>query len=162
MNCPRCGALPIGPASYCSRCGTPLPLRCSSCGELNERSSNFCFNCGTSLAAPQAPPEVPGPPDWQPEDCPRCGESNHPGSSYCLACGLPLESRARDLSGSGMSAWFRERPGVPAFSAGRPAGFWIRLVAFLIDGFLLLAVFLVTVPLAVSYTHLTLPTKRIV
>ena len=56
--------------------------------------------------------------------CPRCRMVNELGSVHCYSCGLPFD---------------RHFP-MPAraFESARPAGFWIRLVATLID----LAIFL--------------------
>lgn len=52
--------------------------------------------------------------------CPRCHRVSEPGAVFCFSCGLPLDD--------GTPA---RRP-LTAY-AGTPAGFWIRLVAWLID-----------------------------
>ena len=151
MNCPRCGAAAQEGAAYCASCGTSLPLWCPSCRAANERSSNFCFSCGTALAAPGPAAPADPVPSEHPQACPRCQEPYQPGSSYCLACGFALDAAPTTAfptpSAGGFAAWFRERPDAPAYSMGRPAGFWIRLVAFLVDAFLLLVVFFAALPL---------------
>ena len=53
-------------------------------------------------------------------NCPRCSSVNQPGSIFCFNCGLPLD----------------DTPTAPRQTtdyAGRPAGFWIRLAAALVD-----------------------------
>lgn len=59
--------------------------------------------------------------------CPRCHASNEAGTTFCYSCGYPLEE-----------------PQAPAFRPGQlqgvPAGFWVRLLAWLIDSVLLIAV----------------------
>lgn len=57
--------------------------------------------------------------------CPRCSTTNEPSSTYCYHCGFHLENTG--LAGA-------EFPDIPAYQGGRPAGFWIRVVAYLIDG----------------------------
>ena len=58
--------------------------------------------------------------------CPRCHQICEPGSVFCFACGLPLDDESPTLS-------------APATPIGRPAGFWIRLWAWIFD-FIILAV----------------------
>ena len=53
--------------------------------------------------------------------CPRCRRVNEPDSLFCFSCGLPLDDAAPARAG-----------GAPAY-AGQPAGFWIRLGAWVID-----------------------------
>ena len=57
--------------------------------------------------------------------CPRCHRVSEPGSIFCFACGLPLDD---DSSAVG-------RP--LNMYADTPAGFWVRLVAWLIDSIVL-------------------------
>jgi len=71
--------------------------------------------------------------------CPRCNSVNEPGSLYCYNCGLPLDNAAHQLPGDGQGA----------YAKGRPAGFWIRVAASVIDGILLSAV--ITVLAAVVF-----------
>jgi uncharacterized RDD family membrane protein YckC len=135
-------------AGHCHACGSPLPVLCGSCGEANERSSNYCFRCGSLLEAGESPPDSP---QTEPASaatvCPSCRQPNQPGSVHCYSCGLPLEA-ARGRPGG----FFTERPDAPAFSIGRPAGFWIRLAAYAIDVGLLLIIFVSAGPLVFGQT----------
>ena len=54
--------------------------------------------------------------------CPRCHRVSEPGAVFCFSCGLPLDEEAS--TGARTQA---------AISASRPAGFWIRLWAWIID-----------------------------
>ena len=148
MNCPNCEAsVPVG-AEYCPSCGRPLPVWCGSCGEANERANNYCFRCGSRLSEQEPAPEaiVVGP-AGSAAVCPRCHQPNEPNSTYCYSCGIPLEQ-----AGGGRRGVLAERPDAPAFSIGRPAGFWIRLPAFLIDVLLLAGVFIIAWPLLSGQT----------
>ena len=134
MQCPQCDQEVESEARFCSQCGQQLRLVCQACNTENLSGSRFCYHCGKSLteaindgestppgAGAQRPPQVIG--------CPRCYANNEPGSAYCFQCGLPFEGKSPS-----------EAPrvsGVPAFVRGRPAGFWIRLVAVLVDGLIL-------------------------
>ncbi|PZC46403.1 MAG: putative membrane protein YckC, RDD family [Chloroflexi bacterium] len=60
--------------------------------------------------------------------CPRCATTNESGATYCYRCGFPLEEA---------HAPGAEFPHIPAYQDGRPAGFFIRLVAYFIDGLVL-------------------------
>ena len=71
--------------------------------------------------------------------CPRCHSVNEPGSLFCYNCGLPLDDTEQKYLG--------DAPG--AFAKGRPAGFWIRVAASIIDGALISAV--ITVLAAVFF-----------
>lgn len=57
--------------------------------------------------------------------CPKCTTQNHPGSAFCQNCKEPLGTVP-----------------VKAVSGTSPAGFWIRLAAYLADQFILYVVFL--------------------
>ncbi|HEY6003864.1 MAG TPA: RDD family protein [Anaeromyxobacter sp.] len=66
--------------------------------------------------------------------CSRCGKPLPEGATTCAACGAP--GMAPSLSRGGVAA---SRPAAPA-AAGGPlayAGFWLRLVAYVIDAFVL-------------------------
>ena len=98
-----------------------MPSACRSCGAVNQAESMFCHACGTALAgapAPVLPAAV---------SCPRCQSSNDLGTSFCYSCGYPLEEPG--------SAPFR-----PTVLEGVPAGFWIRLMAWLVDSVLLVGI----------------------
>ena len=127
MNCPNCGAPGEVGANYCVRCGSPLPKVCSNCGGANPPDSRFCRDCGLALPGGSPPPE---PAPVRHGSCPRCRSTNEPGATFCYSCGLPLdESRGRQQTGTA----------APVIT-GRPAGFWIRVVAAIIDGLCLTAV----------------------
>ncbi len=81
--------------------------------------------------------------------CPRCHQRNAPESFYCFACGMPF-----DVAGSAPSheSGASARWAPSAFTLDRPGGFWIRLLAYLID--LLVIVF----PFAIALILLDLPT----
>lgn len=106
---------------------------CPSCGVVNRTESLYCRACGTALSAaapnPFRPPSMP---------CPRCSSLNAPGTSFCYSCGLPLD----EFAGTPM----RTAAGVVRL-AGTPAGFWIRLVAWLIDSLVLVGAQLILLTL---------------
>lgn len=56
--------------------------------------------------------------------CPSCGYENPEGARLCRGCGREL--LPTDAEGMGIG-------GIAAFQLGRPAGFWIRLLASFID-----------------------------
>ena len=108
-------------AVFCNHCGTRLEVRCQNCDTANPPNSRFCLLCGTPLFVSSGPPAHTGAaePSSSPYVCPRCQAFNEPGSVYCHSCGLPLDE---------------DRPSLNEAEAGvRPAGFWIRLAACLID-----------------------------
>ncbi len=123
INCPNCGASGEAGANYCVRCGRRLPTVCPNCGAANLVDSRFCHSCGTGLGT-GAPTAFPSP---LAVSCPRCHADNEPGATFCYSCGLPLD----EFGGS------KERP---TTAEGTPAGFWIRLLAWLIDSIVLLTV----------------------
>jgi uncharacterized RDD family membrane protein YckC len=53
-------------------------------------------------------------------ECPLCHHINEPGAAFCFSCGLPFDG----ATGFHQSATVGMQPG----------GFWIRFVAFIIDG----------------------------
>ena len=122
MNCPNCGAPGEAGANYCVRCGSSLPTVCPNCGESNPDGSRFCRICGMGLisATPAAPPLPAAAP------CPRCQASNTEDADFCYACGLPFDEPGR-------------RPAAQEIAGAVPSGFWIRLLAWLIDSIALLA-----------------------
>jgi uncharacterized RDD family membrane protein YckC/ribosomal protein L40E len=85
---------------------------CPQCGTVNSLPSVYCYKCGSKL------------PDTTVQDkkmCAGCHAPNSPISQYCYKCGLQLP----DQVGSGYEY------------IGRFAGFWIRLLAYFIDGIIL-------------------------
>ncbi|MGP8080023.1 MAG: RDD family protein [Dehalococcoidales bacterium] len=107
------------------RTGSAVNKVCPNCGNVNPPESVFCFKCGLKL------------PDYVNQDkkiCIGCQTPNAASAQYCYKCGLKLP----DTLGS--------------FFAMRYAGFWVRLLASLIDS-LLLGVFasIITIPLTIHY-----------
>ena len=91
-------------------------MRCPTCGHENTDIARLCRDCGTSLFV----------------DCPSCGHENTVASTFCAQCGEKL----REVSPGGMGVG-----GAPAiFEVSRPAGFWIRFAASIIDTLPLLLV----------------------
>ena len=126
MNCPDCGAAAAEDANFCVICGRHLSTDCPSCGEANHADSHFCHTCGSSLTGGTATPLQP----VGDTSCPRCNAVNAAATAFCYACGLPFDRS--------------QRPQTPTagrrVSGGAPAGFWIRLLAWVIDFLVLLAV----------------------
>ena len=69
--------------------------------------------------------------------CSGCGTANEASSAYCYRCGLKLPTEVRP----------------EADVTGNPAGFWIRLLAFILDQVLL---FVVGITISLMVTDLTL------
>lgn len=141
MQCTNCNSDVVDGAAFCNRCGTALQMRCASCQAVNPMESSFCHSCGRSLkvgvsfeeAASRKYEPVTG--SARPSvstTCPRCSSSNEPGSTYCYDCGLPLDDSAPSASPPKHARIISQ--------AGQPAGFWIRLVAWLIDILILLVI----------------------
>lgn len=64
-------------------------------------------------------------------ECPRCHNVNEPGSAFCYSCGLPFDEG--------------RTPASAIFPAMRPAGFWVRLTASIIDAIVLIVAELVII-----------------
>lgn len=71
--------------------------------------------------------------------CPRCGALKNPQDPACTNCGLPF----------GRGAYAGIPPSVA--SRGKPAGFWIRLVARIIDSVLLFIVLSILDAIGISF-----------
>ena len=130
MRCPNCSASVPEGASFCEQCGTRLQGVCASCGTAFTPGSRYCRSCGAFLQEQTAP----APPPSSQTNCPRCHSANEPGASFCYSCGLPFDEEQRLYSGV-------------MFPVGRPAGFWIRVVAALIDGAVMMLANLVLIAL---------------
>lgn len=126
INCPNCGEAAGSGANYCVRCGSRLPMGCPNCGATNPADSRFCRACGAGLSAGERA-AVPPP---CAVSCPRCRTVNESGAIYCYACGLPF-----DESGG--------RQARMVIAGGIPAGFWVRVLAAVIDGIVLTIVWLI-------------------
>jgi uncharacterized RDD family membrane protein YckC/RNA polymerase subunit RPABC4/transcription elongation factor Spt4 len=137
VECANCGRSISEGAAYCNYCGGRRRFVCNNCLTINPPDSNFCHACGSSLsteqnsrrdaantAYSQSNPAQSSKPS---SSCPRCSQVNEPGSVYCFSCGLSLDADIRESSAAKVAE-------------GRPAGFWIRLVAYLIDVVILFAV----------------------
>lgn len=95
-----------------------MPAACPNCGAANQTGSRYCHACGARLGEPSGLSASP------PLPCPRCHASNEAATTFCYSCGYPLEERGAAHSGMDRVE-------------GVPAGFWIRLLAWLIDSVLL-------------------------
>ena len=145
MRCTYCWREAVEDAAFCNHCGTQLQSICVNCDTFNPLDSNYCSRCGSSLPADSQRTDTPTyqePPPSSPVHstaCPRCRKVNEPGSAYCYSCGLPLDD-IDDASQRSTMQQPRYRPYAQSEAqqpytdyAARPAGFWIRLVAGLID-----------------------------
>lgn len=112
---------------------------CPNCGSENQEGTYYCSQCGYQFKTTeqQTSDETTAPTSISTghKVCPGCGAKNAPSSKYCYHCGLllPMELHAA----AEMEA------------IGTPAGFWIRLVAYLIDG---IVVSLIALLLAITFT----------
>ena len=138
MDCPACGRTVVDGAIFCNGCGHQIQDRCAACKALNPSGSAFCHSCGRRFdVATPATSEQAGRRQTAAATtsgssehaylrrCPRCQTSNASDSLFCFSCGLPLDDTADSTAYAAVSA------------AGTPAGFWIRAVASLIDGVIL-------------------------
>ena len=149
MQCFRCQFEVADFAVYCNRCGVQLRTRCADCGRMNPGDSLFCDACGKQLRSPEPtdqPPSHKGvpPPPQSNVNCPRCSAVNESGAVYCYSCGLPLDE-AQPGPSSPTSTYAQHEAVDFRASTDQPAGFWIRLFAFLID---IAIVFLASVVIA--------------
>ena len=138
MQCPNCQRDVVEGAAFCNHCGSRLEVRCGSCQALNPEGSSFCHRCGTAVGSTSGVTEghtVTGDAGDRTSDstgiCPRCNSRGEPGSLYCFSCGLPFEN-------VGTGSFDPVTPKLLA-EMGTPAGFRVRLVAFLIDLVILFA-----------------------
>lgn len=153
MICQQCGREAGPDAKYCVDCGSPLELRCPGCQTPYDPGSRFCSLCGRSLSEvassdsedqPRQPelseslpehrktelqPKIEGrfQDDAKSYSCPRCRQRNAFDAEYCFACGLPLEDPADIVKTSSSSV---------GMASEEPAGFFVRLIAYLIDNVL--------------------------
>lgn len=166
ISCPACGHTNDADARFCNSCGRRIDSVCPSCGASNAAGSRFCGACGHDMAtaasepgpaAEQATEAGPGPvaeqaseagpgsvaePTTTPVTCPRCQYVNAPRAEYCFNCGLPLGAAAWPAPGVVSGAG-----GIPAYDNNPPAGFGIRLAAFLIDNVILTGALAVLLPI---------------
>lgn len=133
IKCQKCGGLNPELARFCNRCGTsitaadspsPPPIK-EPAPRPTVSEPSAVRDAGVSPAQPQGPSATPGPTESATRGrkiCPGCHRFNAAASAFCADCGVALPAISS----------------VPLF--GGPAGFWIRLVAFIIDGVLLAVV----------------------
>lgn len=109
--------------------------QCPSCQSAYTLGSRFCATCGTSLLNPAASDQTSSQTTTASGliACPRCQSSNQPDSTYCYSRGFPQEGA--------IHAAEIKFPRISAYAQARPGGFWIRLVAYFIDGILLFIIF---------------------
>ena len=141
-------------------CGVRLQLRCHACQTPYSPGSRFCGHCGVAFAgvagvAGEATPAADPGTDTIP--CPRCHRTNAPGAAYCFACGLPFEGVQPGIPyarSSGASGY-----GPTAFALGRPGGFWLRLLAYVVDGLIVTFAFILiwTTLLGQPFSDITEP-----
>ena len=99
-------------------------MYCSKCGNLLAAGNAFCQVCGTPVSA--AAPGLPPPPGVSPAPAPGVATPVLPGQAAVSPHWLPTPARSY-------------------------AGFWLRVVAYLIDSMLLGVVFLaICIPLAMA------------
>lgn len=134
MVCVHCGRDNSEQAAYCIDCGRRLQLICRACDMQNPADARYCSACGTALDDDSAQANGPSPQSGF-SLCPRCGSVNDSGSLYCAACGLPLDEASANVS----TPHVPRRRSIPAWELGRPAGFWIRAAARMIEGITLIA-----------------------
>ena len=155
QHCAKCGQAVVEGSVYCTHCGIRIQNLCQTCNTLNSPDSEYCQRCGAKLRVDSSSPEPAEPATvtlfGQPVEpittrfsgepteqfspspielpvkslaCPRCHNVNESGAAFCFSCGMPLEERSGFTSVENRT--------------GRPAGFWIRLVAYLIDQIILI------------------------
>ena len=66
--------------------------------------------------------------------CPTCGAPYSPGNRFCRSCGVQLPDSFGTAAPTPQFDDENRPRSTTMFPAGRPAGFWIRVVAALIDG----------------------------
>lgn len=142
MQCFRCQFEVAEFAVYCNRCGAQLRARCADCGRMNPGDSHFCDACGKQLRpsaqAAQRESSFVTPPPQTHLGCPRCSTVNEAGSAYCYSCGLPLDEVQQQQASSTGDFGLQFDANVQSL-ADRPAGFWIRLIAFIVDNIVVFA-----------------------
>ena len=94
---------------------------CRSCGANNRGTNKYCIECGVALTDNTEHTSGNSKKTNVYKLCSGCRTANQPEFSYCYRCGLQLSQQLF--------------PDVEV--GGNPAGFWIRLIAFLVDYILL-------------------------
>ena len=150
ITCLRCGNRNSYLVSHCHYCGDRLERICGHCGHDNPPEAKYyCEKCEQPLAAATSEPtpessttsepatepvvSAPNEPTFEPVVpapnagfivCPRCQHASEPASRYCYRCGLPLDE---------LTTLSNSTHAIGAFQQGTPGGFWVRLVAYILD-----------------------------
>ncbi len=148
-KCPSCG-LDAGPDDkFCRRCGKDLPARserqvvCGNCNTSVQMPAEFCGTCGKPLLAQPARHSVPTEPrPWAP--------TGHEGKKPPPPVPNPGGPSPRPTKDRPSPQ--RPRGPRPFAGKGKPAGFWIRLAAYLVDGVILSLPMLIAVGIMVPLT----------
>lgn len=129
-ECPSCKHNNLHSARFCERCGTQLQGFTGAESSAGSGASDLRARSHTGGVADPNQSEDPWAtgPGYQrqlraDEVCPRCSSYRSPDETVCVNCGLPF--------GQSIDAG-----GIPYAVAmeGNPAGFWIRVVAAIVDG----------------------------
>ncbi len=147
-KCPSCG-LDGGPDDkFCRRCGKDLPVRserqvvCGNCNASVQMPAEFCGSCGKPLLAQPGRHNVPTEPGpWAP-----VGHEGKKTPPSVPGPGVPSPP-AKDRPSPE-----RPRGSRPFTGKGKPAGFWIRLAAYLVDSVILSLPMLIAVGIMIPLT----------
>lgn len=108
---------------------------CTKCGSLAPDGASFCRNCGQPLGSPEA----------------RAGESPYASLTLEAATFTPVPAAVSALTGPPGGSYSSLSAAPVAVSLPAPyAGFWLRLVAYLIDSAIVAAAFAAIVAIAVG------------
>ncbi|MBM3944599.1 MAG: hypothetical protein FJ317_03800 [SAR202 cluster bacterium] len=150
--CAQCGTVNPQDSVYCANCGKTLFSDDQPTAQepqkppepeavLESREPRAVEGSGAFRSTHRSQPAA-GMPNAQPFElnlCPRCNAINEPDSAFCYKCGLPLESARR---ASGLPLGMQQKVKLPYDNVKypvriRPAGFWIRVAAAIIDGLII-------------------------
>lgn len=151
-TCPVCSYPNLPGASICERCNakmwlinrsepTPDRMQPVQDGQPPTEAGSETQPQRNIGAAVQSAPSAPHP--WvygATTGCERCGTVNRSDAASCVNCGLPFENKSPE--------------GVPyeVFRLGNPAGFWIRFLAFILDGAIVFGIGAIIWPLLFGET----------
>ena len=140
-NCSSCGLAANPSDTYCRKCGHEIAVSaerrvvCNHCGSSVPSPAEFCSKCGKTLLKDSDQYHLRT--KLQPFD-PAVLNAKPPGSSGKSTKTDPRTAVSPDSS-EGLRRSGQKEPSAARPSAIKeaPAGFWIRLVAYLIDSFLI-------------------------
>ena len=126
LRCPSCGKSASPEDRFCRGCGKVLvenegAAKCERCGATVDLPAEFCGTCGHRLAGARAGSAMPT-------------EAN---SLEELLSGLPPSAASRKQGDASRPKLPPARRAPRPVRSGEPAGFWIRLVAYLLDQLIL-------------------------